>query len=70
MKNVKFIITFLTLALTSLTGLHAEPSPNNHVAPGKVYIYKTFHGQPQKLEVYFPEKSGGGTNKEIGRAHV
>lgn len=31
-----------------------EPNPSVRVAPGKEFTYKISHGQPQKLEVYFP----------------
>ncbi len=52
---MKLIITLLTVWLASLDLLHAEPNPSNHIPPGKVFVYKTSHGQPQKIEVYFPK---------------
>jgi acetyl esterase len=64
MKNP--LTSLLGVLLVPLAALNAEPSPNVHVAPGKVYVYKTSHGQPQKMEIYFPETHGKGTNKVPG----
>jgi len=63
---MKYIITLLTLSLASLTVLQAQPNPGNSTSPGKVFVYKTSHGQPQKMEVYFPEIHGSGTSKVPG----
>jgi acetyl esterase/lipase len=66
MKNRPSALHLVILSCCWMTTLHAEPNPTTHVAPGKVYIYKTSHGQPQKMEVYFPETHGGATNKVPG----
>ena len=66
MRNRQYALHLVILSCCWMTTLHAEPSPNTRVAPGKVFIYKTSHGQPQKMEVYFPKSQGGGTNKVPG----
>ena len=63
---MRYIITLLILSLASLTVLHAQSSPSNSTPPGKVFVYKTTHGQPQKMEVYFPETHGSGIKKVSG----
>jgi acetyl esterase len=46
--------------------LRAEPVASVHPAPGKVYTYKTSHGQPQTIEVYLSGTRSGGNNKVPG----
>ena len=53
---LKYVFPFLAaLLLAPLAALHAAPNPSNRIAPGKEFVYKTSHGQPQKIEVYFPK---------------
>jgi acetyl esterase/lipase len=52
--------------LVPLGALHAQTNSHINLAHGKVYIYKISHGQPQKMEVYFPQSHGSGTNKVPG----
>ena len=53
MKNTNKLISFLLLG--ALTALAAEPNPSARIAPGRKFVYKISHGQPQELEVYFPK---------------
>ena len=48
-----YLLTALLLATPAV--LCAAPNPSNHIPPGKVFVYKTSHGQPQNIEVYFPK---------------
>jgi acetyl esterase/lipase len=57
---------FFSVLLVPLGALHAQTNSHINVAPGKVFVYKTSHGRPQKMEVYFPEKHGTATNKVPG----
>ena len=65
MKHIFSLVAFLA-AFSLLTALQAAPNRAASAAPGKVYIYKTSHGQPQKMEVYFPAKHDNATNKVPG----
>lgn len=49
------LVLITAVLLAPLTMLHAEPNPSNRPATGKVFDYKTSHGQPQKMEIYFPK---------------
>jgi acetyl esterase/lipase len=48
-----FLIT--TALLLQSAFAQSEAKARQPVAPGKEYTYKTSHGQPQELEVYFPK---------------
>ena len=66
MRIRQYALHLAILTFCWITTIHANPNSTTHVAPGKVYVYKTSHGQPQKMEVYFPETHDSRTNKLPG----
>jgi len=57
---------FFSVSFLPLGALQADTNSHINVPPGKVFVYKTSHGRPQNMEVYFPEKQGTATHKAPG----